>query len=34
VLRGMLTSSMKPRWPATNGFANFSRYSSVRASIF
>ena len=31
---GMITSSMKPRWPATKGLANFSRYSWVRASIF
>src|SRR6266545_1937406 len=33
VSRGMMTSSMKPRLPATNGFANFLRYSSLRASI-
>ena len=25
---------MKPRLPATKGFANFVRYSSVRAAIF
>ena len=31
---GMITSSMKPRLAATNGLANFSRYSSVRAAIF
>src|SRR6185369_3941421 len=31
---GMMTSSMKPRAPATKGLANFSRYSSVRSAIF
>src|SRR5215217_3354535 len=30
---GMITSSMKPRLAATNGLANFSRYSSVRLAI-
>jgi hypothetical protein len=29
----MMTSSMKPRLPATKGLANLARYSSVRASI-
>ena len=29
--RGWITSSIKPRLAATNGLANFSRYSSVRA---
>src|SRR5258708_40305271 len=29
---GVMTSSMKPREPATKGLANFCRYSSVRAS--
>src|SRR5262249_24289425 len=31
---GMMTSSMKPRWPAMNGLANFSLYSFSRAAIF
>src|SRR5262245_37257754 len=31
---GRITSSMKPRAPATNGLANFWRYSSVRSAIF
>src|SRR5262249_36976511 len=30
---GMMTSSMKPRRPAMNGLANFSRYSVSRAAI-
>ena len=34
VSRGATTSSMKPSRPATKGFANFDRYSSVRAAIF
>ena len=31
---GMITSSMKPRWPAMKGLANFSLYSFSRAAIF
>jgi len=33
VCRGMITSSMKPRCPATKGFANLVRYSSVSSAI-
>ena len=34
VLCGKITSSMKPRSAATNGLANLSSYSFVRAAIF
>ncbi len=33
VMRGMMTSSMKPRRPAMNGLANLTRYSSVSSAI-